>query len=118
MISAPQNSTLVLTADKSARITDEPSGEPETLWGKINPKTFGDRVQFSKPSDDDGAKKKRAPLHGRRLGVPCSGDFICHPMRKKQPCIFYFQPLTWIIAQARAKAGRGRGGSATQKGAF
>ena len=54
------NSTLVLTADKSARITDEPTGEAETLWGKMNAKSFGDRVRFSKPSDEDGAAKKCA----------------------------------------------------------
>ena len=92
MISAPQNSTLVLTADKSARITDEPSGEPETLWGKINPKTFGDRVQFSKPSDDDGAKKKRAPHRGRRLGVPCSGDFMSSHAQKAPLHILFPSP--------------------------
>lgn len=52
-----QNSTLVLTADKSTRILDEPTGEPETLWGKMKPKSFGDRVKFDKPSQGDAAKK-------------------------------------------------------------
>lgn len=47
----------MLTADKSTRILDEPTGEPETLWGKMKPKSFGDRVKFDKPSAADGLKK-------------------------------------------------------------
>ena len=35
------NASLVLTSDKSASRA-EPSGEPETLWGRIDAKKFGD----------------------------------------------------------------------------
>ena len=52
----------MLTTDNKDRITGEPSGEPETLWGKINPKSFGDRVHRSKPAEledkMDKAKKR------------------------------------------------------------
>jgi len=39
------NSNLVLQADRGTRRDHEPTGEPETLYGKINPKSFGDRAQ-------------------------------------------------------------------------
>ncbi|CAG8839302.1 28270_t:CDS:2, partial [Racocetra persica] len=41
------NSNLVLQANRSElpRRDHEPSGEPESLWGKINPKDFGTRAQ-------------------------------------------------------------------------
>jgi pre-mRNA-splicing helicase BRR2 len=51
----------VLTTDNKDRITGEPSGEPETLWGKINPKAFGDRVHRAKPAElEDKMKKAKA----------------------------------------------------------
>jgi pre-mRNA-splicing helicase BRR2 len=46
----------VLTADNRSRDPKEPDGTAETLWGKINPKAFGDRVQFAKPGADGGEK--------------------------------------------------------------
>ena len=52
-----QNSTLVLTADTRSRDPKEPDGSAATLWGKINPKSFGDRVQFSKPGSEGDAKR-------------------------------------------------------------
>ncbi|OMJ14023.1 U5 small nuclear ribonucleoprotein [Smittium culicis] len=41
------NSNLVLQADRSElpRRVNEPSGEPESLWGKINPKEMGSRIR-------------------------------------------------------------------------
>ncbi|PWA00513.1 hypothetical protein BB558_003420 [Smittium angustum] len=41
------NSNLVLQADRSglSRRANEPTGEPETLWGKIDPKEMGSRVK-------------------------------------------------------------------------
>ncbi|CAJ0749211.1 10358_t:CDS:2 [Entrophospora sp. SA101] len=41
------NSNLVLQANRSElpRRDHEPSGEPESLWGKINPKEFGSRAE-------------------------------------------------------------------------
>ena len=56
-----QNASLVLTADSRNRSGAEPTGEPETLWGKIDPKAFGDRVAFSKPSNgEEGGNKNKA----------------------------------------------------------
>jgi pre-mRNA-splicing helicase BRR2 len=47
----------VLTADNRSRDPKEPDGSAATLWGKINPKSFGDRVQFSKPGSEGDAKR-------------------------------------------------------------
>ncbi|RXH89650.1 hypothetical protein DVH24_032007 [Malus domestica] len=47
-------------AEARARSRDELSGEGESLWGKINPKNFGDRVFWGRPSElDDKVKKSR-----------------------------------------------------------
>jgi pre-mRNA-splicing helicase BRR2 len=62
-----QNSTLVLTADTRSRDPKEPDGSAATLWGKINPKSFGNRVQFSKPGSE-GDAKRCAPAKARREG--------------------------------------------------
>eukprot|EP00899_Mesostigma_viride_P012040 jgi/Mesvir1/20837/Mv07930-RA.1 len=52
------NSSLVLTSDTRPRDTGEPTGEPETLFGRIDPKSFGDRVIFGKPKElEDKAAK-------------------------------------------------------------
>ncbi|KAJ3190089.1 DEIH-box ATPase [Gaertneriomyces sp. JEL0708] len=55
------NSNLVLQADRSAlpRRDQEPSGEPETLWGRLDPKRMGDRVQRSIQEQKDKVEKKR-----------------------------------------------------------
>lgn len=45
------NSSLVLTTDSRPRDTHEPTGEPETLWGRIDPKSFGDRAVQNKPPE-------------------------------------------------------------------
>ncbi|WCJ30807.1 U5 small nuclear ribonucleoprotein helicase putative [Euphorbia peplus] len=45
------NSNLVLTTDSRPPDTHQPRLEPETLWGKIDPKRFGDRAYRAKPSD-------------------------------------------------------------------
>jgi hypothetical protein len=52
-----QNSTLVLTADTRSRDPKEPDGSAATLWGKINPKSFGDRVQYAKPAGEGEGKR-------------------------------------------------------------
>ncbi|PKC16297.1 Sec63-domain-containing protein [Rhizophagus irregularis] len=54
------NSNLVLQANRSElpRRDHEPSGEPESLWGKINPKDFGSRAQRSTLNDIQAKKKK------------------------------------------------------------
>lgn len=54
------NSSLVLTTDSRPRDTHEPTGEPESLAGKLNPKDMGDKVIFSKPTDiTDHLKKSK-----------------------------------------------------------
>ncbi|XP_010537248.1 PREDICTED: DExH-box ATP-dependent RNA helicase DExH12 [Tarenaya hassleriana] len=52
------NSSLVLTTDQRPRDTHEPTGEPETLWGKIDPKSFGDRTARGRPPELDEKIKK------------------------------------------------------------
>ncbi|KAK6913571.1 DEAD/DEAH box helicase domain [Dillenia turbinata] len=62
------NSSLVLTTDSRPRDTHEPTGEPESLYGKIDPKTFGDRAYRGRPPELDEKlkkskkKKEREPL--------------------------------------------------------
>ncbi|KAJ3023444.1 DEIH-box ATPase [Thoreauomyces humboldtii] len=55
------NSNLVLQADRSAlpRRDQEPSGEPETLAGRIDLRKMGDRVQRSIQEQKDRVEKKR-----------------------------------------------------------
>jgi pre-mRNA-splicing helicase BRR2 len=52
------NSNLVLQADRSliGKRSSEPTGEAESLWGKINTKTFGDRAR---PDSNGLAERKR-----------------------------------------------------------
>lgn len=60
-----QNSNLVLTAETRTREAAEPSGEPETLWGRMRGK-MGDRVQHSKPeglSEKKAKQKKKCALN-------------------------------------------------------
>jgi pre-mRNA-splicing helicase BRR2 len=45
------NSSLVLTTDSRPRDTHEPTGEPETLWGRIDKRSFGDRAVQAKPPE-------------------------------------------------------------------
>ncbi|KAK9269921.1 hypothetical protein L1049_025494 [Liquidambar formosana] len=52
------NSSLVLTTDSRPRDTHEPTGEPESLYGKIDPKTFGDRAYRGRPPELDEKLKK------------------------------------------------------------
>lgn len=52
------NSSLVLTTDSRPRDTHEPTGEPESLWGKIDPKSFGDRAFRGKPLELEEKIKK------------------------------------------------------------
>jgi len=63
-----QNSNLVLTAETRTREAAEPSGEPETLWGRM-PGKMGDRVQYGKPEglEDRKAKQRKKCALGSRL---------------------------------------------------
>eukprot|EP00210_Caulerpa_lentillifera_P005576 g5333.t1 len=51
------NSSLVVTSDNRTRDSHEPSGEPESLWGRMTGK-MGDKVQFSKPEGLEERKRK------------------------------------------------------------
>lgn len=59
---------MVLTTDFCPRDTHELTGEPESLWGKIDPKSFGDRAFRGNPPELDEKlqkakrKKERDPL--------------------------------------------------------
>ncbi|GAV65809.1 DEAD domain-containing protein/Helicase_C domain-containing protein/Sec63 domain-containing protein [Cephalotus follicularis] len=62
------NSSLVLTSENRPRDTHEPTGEPESLWGRIDPRSFGDRAYRGRPPELDEKlqkskkKKERDPL--------------------------------------------------------
>ena len=56
------NSSLVLTSDTRNRDSHEPSGEPESLWGRMHGK-MGDRVGFGKP---EGMEERKEKLKKRR----------------------------------------------------
>ncbi|KAK9842537.1 hypothetical protein WJX81_005041 [Elliptochloris bilobata] len=56
------NSNLVLTAETRTREAAEPSGEPETLWGRM-PGKMGDRVQYGKP---EGLEERKAKQRKKR----------------------------------------------------
>lgn len=61
------NSSLVLTTDSRPRDTHEPTGEPESLHGKIDPRNFGDRAARGRPQEleeklsKSKKKKEREP---------------------------------------------------------
>ena len=63
-----QNSNLVLTAETRTRQASEPSGEPDSLWGRMKGK-MGDRVHHSRPEElvERKAKaKKKCARHSCR----------------------------------------------------
>ncbi|KAJ0087179.1 hypothetical protein Patl1_09317 [Pistacia atlantica] len=68
------NSSLVLTTDSRPRDTHEPTGEPESLWGKIDPRSFGDRAYRGRPPELDEklkkAKKKKAERDSLSEPIP------------------------------------------------
>ncbi|GJN18769.1 hypothetical protein PR202_gb05967 [Eleusine coracana subsp. coracana] len=65
------NSSLVLTTDSRPRDTHEPTGEPETLWGKINPRSFGDRAVQTKPPE---LQEKLAKSKGKKKRTSSEAD--------------------------------------------
>ena len=81
-----QNSNLVLTAETRTRDAQEPSGEPESLFGRMRGK-MGDRVQYNKPEGYDERKEKAA---------------------KKWVCLHLGGALAWLhVTQARCCSWRG-----------
>ncbi|KAL2915246.1 Pre-mRNA-splicing helicase BRR2 [Polyrhizophydium stewartii] len=53
------NSNLVLQAERTGRRDLEPSGEPETLWGRIDISKFGDRAVSTVADAKSRFEKKR-----------------------------------------------------------
>jgi pre-mRNA-splicing helicase BRR2 len=55
-------SSLVLQANRKGlpRRDQEPTGEPDSLWGKIDPKEFGTRAEREMPKGIEEKKKKAA----------------------------------------------------------
>eukprot|EP01105_Mastigella_eilhardi_P003553 TRINITY_DN145_c0_g1_i1.p1 TRINITY_DN145_c0_g1~~TRINITY_DN145_c0_g1_i1.p1 ORF type:complete len:2180 (+),score=716.66 TRINITY_DN145_c0_g1_i1:39-6578(+) len=45
------NSSIVITSDTARPRSNEPTGEPETLAGRVSKAKMGDRVQYTKPAD-------------------------------------------------------------------
>ncbi|KAL4189933.1 hypothetical protein AMTRI_Chr08g209540 [Amborella trichopoda] len=82
------NSNMVLTTDNKPRETHELTGELESLYGKIDPRTFGDSAARGKPPElEEKLKKLReeSPKR-RRLEKECvlslSEDGIYQPKTK------------------------------------
>ncbi|GKE18314.1 DExH-box ATP-dependent RNA helicase DExH12-like protein, partial [Tanacetum coccineum] len=69
------NSSLVWTTDSRPRDTHEPTGEPESLHGRIDPRTFGDRAYRGRRAELDekltkSKKKDRDPGQPSEAGNP------------------------------------------------
>jgi pre-mRNA-splicing helicase BRR2 len=71
----------VLTSDNKDRVTGEPTGEPETLWGRIKPGQFGDRVHRDKPAELEDRKKR---ARERRKGGMDQDDLDALNARRKK----------------------------------
>ena len=71
----------MLTTDNKDRVTGEPTGEPETLWGRIKPGQFGDRVHRDKPAELEDRKKR---ARERRKGGMDQDDLDALNARRKK----------------------------------
>ncbi|CAI5996773.1 unnamed protein product [Closterium sp. NIES-64] len=68
------NSSLVLNLESRPRDSHEPTGEPETLWGRVDMKKFGDRAGHGRPKEvEEAAKKKREKREKDRLKSLAAG---------------------------------------------
>ena len=56
----------MLTSENRTRDAHEPSGEPESLWGKMRNTKMGDRVQYGRPEADEKKKKKEEAAKKKR----------------------------------------------------
>ncbi|CAO3634283.1 unnamed protein product [Mucor hiemalis] len=76
-------SSLVLQANRKGlpRRDQEPTGEPDSLWGKIDPKDFGSRAEKEAPKDIEEKKKKAA---AKRSEILMKRDV---ERRKKTPLV-------------------------------
>eukprot|EP00879_Flechtneria_rotunda_P008744 GHRR01009158.1.p1 GENE.GHRR01009158.1~~GHRR01009158.1.p1 ORF type:complete len:300 (+),score=98.06 GHRR01009158.1:181-1080(+) len=75
------NSSLVLTSDTRTRDAHEPTGEPESLAGRLKYK-MGDRVQYQKPESlaekKDKSKKRQAQKTELDFGIPAKSRKTAH----------------------------------------
>uniref|UniRef100_A0A7S0GP72 RNA helicase n=1 Tax=Micromonas pusilla TaxID=38833 RepID=A0A7S0GP72_MICPS len=79
-----ENASLVLTSDRSERVTGEPSGAPETLWGRIEPGTFGDRAHVSRPAELDERMKKSKEKRKNAAGGMDQDDLDAYAAKRKR----------------------------------
>ena len=73
----------MLSADNRSRDPKEPDGSAATLWGKINPRSFGDRAQQSKPGEEGDAKKcvrRAAPSGTQSYSFARQGPGAARPL--------------------------------------
>ncbi|CAH2058393.1 unnamed protein product [Thlaspi arvense] len=77
------NSNLVLNNEERRRNTHEPTGEPETLRGKINPKSFGDRVVKGRPHELDERLKKSKKKQERESADVTDAVFARESKRRR-----------------------------------
>lgn len=78
------NSSLVLTTDSRPRDTHEPTGEPESLWGKIDPKHFGDRAYRGRPPElDEKLKKSKKKKERDPLSEPAAAAPVRQAKRRR-----------------------------------
>ena len=82
-----QNSNLVLTSENRTSHNNEPTGEVESLWGKMHGK-MGDKANFAKPKDLEDKLDK---------------------MRKKYPLLWVIFVYDLWLAKANKKRERYRG---------
>ena len=97
------NSSLVLTTDSRPRDTHEPTGEPESLWGKIDPKSFGDRAYRGRPVELDEKlekaknkkkKKERDAAADAAVSVPSKRRRVQHDSVLSSSDDGVYQPKT------------------------
>jgi hypothetical protein len=86
-----QNSTLVLTSENRTRDQHEPSGEPETLWGRMKGK-MGDRALREKPP----AEKERLEKQAKKKRQAQAQQQVMHPHVCPHPDS-YFVTLAYAI---------------------
>ena len=65
------NSNLVLTAENRSARTNESTGEPETLWGRITQKDMGSRVVRERPQE---LEDKLERLKKKKIKKASKGD--------------------------------------------
>ena len=84
LVVVTQNASLVLTSDRSERVTGEPSGAPETLWGRIEPGAFGDRAHRSRPAELDERMKKSKEKRKNAAGGMDQDDLDAYAAKRKR----------------------------------